>query len=342
MTARDLEPDFLTRDYGDVAGEARACRRDCALFDFSFLSRARVSGDGALDALARLQPRPMGDLAPGRIRYALRLDAAGAVVADLTIWNLGEGAYEIMSGRRADVIDLAALAPRKTRVDDLSDATCVYALQGPGALHAIADFTDAARLRELSYFGHDQIRVAGYGCRIGRLGYTGEKGFELVVSRRDGAALWQCLAERARPAGFAAADCLRIEAGFILFINECVLAPTPAELGLARFAFRTGRAPRMHLACFTADSAFEPVLWRPSPEGLRPPVPGTITVTSACRGVVSDTCLGLGFVHRGDASPGRRLRDPCGHFTRVELVSLPFYDCTKQRARAPWPVHPQR
>ena len=58
----------LLRDYGNAEEEARACRGACALFDFSFMSRARIGGSGAVEALARLQPRPRGDLAPAARR----------------------------------------------------------------------------------------------------------------------------------------------------------------------------------------------------------------------------------------------------------------------------------
>lgn len=337
MTIHHFDFDTVTRDYGDFRAEAQACRERCALFDFSFMARARIDGEGALEALARLQPRAMTDLPPGRIRYALRLDDAGCVTADLTVWNIGGGAYEVMSGRHMDVTDLAALASPGTRVEDLTHATCVYALQGPDALHTIAPLTDGERLHRLPYFCHADFSVAGADCRIARLGYTGEPGFEIVVPREYGPALWEVLARKARPAGFAAADCLRIEAGLILFLNECTLGPTPEELGLSRFAPGIERAPRMRLVCFKAGGAVRPVIWRPPPGTLRPPRPGSITVTSACQSTLTDALLGLGFVHPLDAVEGRCLRDPSGTFSRIALAPLPFYDPGKRRPREPWP-----
>jgi glycine cleavage system aminomethyltransferase T len=35
------------------------------------------------------------------------------------------------------------------------------------------------------------------------------------------------------PAGFAAIDILRVEAGFFLFTNECRMSPSVAEFGLS-------------------------------------------------------------------------------------------------------------
>ncbi len=87
----------LVADYGDAEGEWRACREACALFDFSFVQRARVSGPGALAAFGAVAPRRLDDLAEGRIRYALSAGADGVLVSDLTIWNLGRGRYQVMS-----------------------------------------------------------------------------------------------------------------------------------------------------------------------------------------------------------------------------------------------------
>jgi glycine cleavage system aminomethyltransferase T len=99
----------LTRDFGDVAAKARAARARAVLFDFSFIARARIGGQAAAAVLERFQPRPVADMAVGRIRYALRLNAGGPVEADLTIWRLDGESFEMMSGRR-DIRALARLA----------------------------------------------------------------------------------------------------------------------------------------------------------------------------------------------------------------------------------------
>ncbi len=331
----DFDPDSLVRDYGDVEEEVRACRGACALFDFSFMARARVSGPAALELLERFQARPIAGLAAGRLRYGLRIDGEDAVLADLTVWNLGGGVYEVMSGRRADMAALARMAGPETAVEDLTEGTAVFAVQGPGGLDALAPLTDAGRLAEIPYFGHRRLDVGGIECRIGRLGYTGERGFELIAGHADGEALWRRLAERARPAGFAAADCLRIEAGFILFVNECRFGRTAAELGLGRFAGVGRTAPRFRLICFTAETATPPMLWRPEPNAALAQDEGRITVTSACHSPLAGGTLGLGLVAAGEPGP---FTDPAGAFHRIREVSLPFFDPDKARPRGPWSV----
>lgn len=322
----------LVRDYGDPAGEAASCRADAALFDFSFMHRARVAGPLAGRLVQRLTPRPLADLAPGRIRYALHLDAAGHVEADLTIWRIDEESFEIFSGRPDEIALLRAASAAAVR--DLTGETAILAVQGPRSLACLAGLAPLEPLRALAYFSHAAIDIAGIACRVGRLGYTGERGFEIILPRAAKATLWAALARRARPAGFAAADMLRIEAGFILFANELRFPVTPAELGLARFAACRSPEPRLRLVGFRGRAEGDPTLFQASRDAAFPPAPGTILVTSACRSVSAGGVLGLGYV--AAAAAPRRVIDPTGRFHEVVVVDMPFVDPDKRRPRGDW------
>ena len=163
----------LRRDYGDPEREAHACRTDCALFDFSFVRRARLEGPGALDAIAQLTRRPLSGLMPGQIRYALRADSNGRLLSDLTLWKHGEARYDVMSGRSEDIADLIRAARPGCEVEDLSTRTSIIALQGPNSLQALAGLTDTGALGQLSYFAFAPVGIADVPCLVGRLGYTG-------------------------------------------------------------------------------------------------------------------------------------------------------------------------
>src|SRR5579859_6894239 len=97
-------------DFGDAGGEARACRSACALFDFSFLECGQAHGDAACRTLENFTSRSLADLPVGRIRYALRLNPAGKLLADVTIWRTGTDTFEVMSGRHEDIAELASRA----------------------------------------------------------------------------------------------------------------------------------------------------------------------------------------------------------------------------------------
>jgi glycine cleavage system T protein (aminomethyltransferase) len=327
----------VIKDYGDVEGEVRTCRTDCALFDFSFMERGRLQGPGALAAIARLTDRPLRKLEPGKICYALRDKPNGILVADLTIWRHDDATYEVMSGRSEDTIDLIEAAPPTCDAQNLSPQTSIFAVQGPGSLKALAGLMDVTTLTRLPYFGSMRTRIGDVDCTVGRLGYTGEPGFEIVLPRGAATAIWDLLARRACPAGFAAADVLRIEAGFVLFANEFRVPATAAEAGLKRFAgaHEASLDPEIILVCFTASTRERPMLWQPL-EPVARPTKSMITVTSACHSPHAGGTLGLGFALRTDLIARTPLHDPHGMFTAIELVSRPFVDPHKRWPRANW------
>src|SRR5262245_41002342 len=159
----------LPHDHGDVTAEVVASRHRCALFDFSFLERARIEGPSAQQMLEAFGSRSLASLAPGRIRYALRVARTGAVLADPTIWRTGPQAFELMSGRREDVLDLVSLSEPAVRVTDLSAGTATLSLQGPASLDALAGLGDLRAIAALPYFGFCQARLADVACTVGRL-----------------------------------------------------------------------------------------------------------------------------------------------------------------------------
>ncbi|MBI3436357.1 MAG: hypothetical protein HY056_15000 [Proteobacteria bacterium] len=332
-----FDPETIVRQYGDPAGEVRACRTDCALFDFSFIAAARVRGPGALDAIGRLTTRPLGHLKIGHICYAMREGRDGYLVSDLTVWRHADH-YQVMSGRLDDIADLIHARPPASDVEDESAAIAIFAVQGPRSLSALAQFLDVGEIARLTYFTFATAKIGSVACVIGRLGYSGEAGFEIVLPRPAARDIWRILAQRVRPAGFIAADILRIEAGFVLFANEFRIPVRASEAGFARFA--AARYPvsdaRIELVCFRARTRDKPVLWRPGGPIGRPTRAQTIVVTSACDSPIACGTLGLGYVLRPGNDANTAPRDPSGIFSNIEIVPRPLYDPQKRRPKAAW------
>jgi len=329
-----FDPCAFIRQYTDPQEEARTCRSDCALFDFSFVAGARVAGANAVAAIGQLTRRPLDDLPPGRIAYAVREDERGHLVSDLTIWRYDDW-YEVMSGRAEDISELAS---RTDGAEDLGAGYAIFAVQGPRSLQVLAEVSDVEAIANLAYFSFTEARVADVPCMVGRLGYTGEQGFEILLPRGSAEQVWGALAQWARPAGFAAADILRIEAGFVLFANEFRVAVTAAEAGLWRFsgARPVLGDPAIMLVGFRAEARETPVLWSPAPS-LQRPMPGALTITSACHSPIANGILGMGFAVKSEVDAGmRRLRDATGQFTDIAIVPLPFFDVQKRRPRSRW------
>jgi aminomethyltransferase len=89
------------------------------------------------------------------------------------------------------------------------------------------------------YYASYPAKVAGHEALLARTGYTGEDGFELFVRPQDAVSVWQALTDAGQagglvPAGLAARDSLRLEAGMPLYGNELGRDVTPFDAGLGR------------------------------------------------------------------------------------------------------------
>ena len=105
-------------------------------------------------------------------------------------------------------------------VENLSKETLIYSVQGPYSLKALNGFINDKSLSNPLYFGFAKFRFNGIPSLIGRLGYTGEQGFEIILPAENHLQILNSLSNKAHLCGFSAVDRLRIKAGFILFANE--------------------------------------------------------------------------------------------------------------------------
>ena len=326
FVAKVFDPKSLVQDYGDVDSEIKDCRESSAVFDFSFMSVARVSGEKVENFFSQLTDRDIRSLKKGRICYALCRDANGWLRSDLTIWKEAADNFLVMSGLGEDLSDLANSFEIK------SENVVVYSVQGPNSLVSLKSITDVKLLKALPYFGFTQQDVAGVNCYIGRIGYTGELGFEIVAPSKNGGQLWKNLTKLIKPAGFVAANCLRIEAGFVLFANEFKLAVTAEEAGLKNFSQNDLICPRYKLVSFCAKT-FQAKKRYPNDYEFVGPKSGHITITSACYSNIAGSILGLGYVPFDEAIVGNFFFDPTGQYKDIQIVNRPFYDTKKCRPR---------
>lgn len=292
--------------------EHLATRRAAGLFDFSFMGLYEFS---AAEPLERIQSRRLADLERGQIAYTLLLNEDGSVFNDATMWRLPEDRFWLFTGRRSDFARFRGVAR------DRSGEYAILALQGPasGAILARRIGTDAVRgLRYFHFMERDKMIVA-------RLGYSGELGYELIVPAAEEPRLRQALLEAGsdqglRECSFAAANSLRIEAGYVLFDREIDGRANPRELGLERLV----SGPRQRFALSRQLVGLE-ILDRPAHAELP-----WAQVTSECLSPTLGKKIALGFA-APQAAAGDRMRLVDGRMAR--LARLPFYDAARRLPR---------
>jgi glycine cleavage system T protein (aminomethyltransferase) len=288
-----------------AAEEHLATRRAAGLFDFSFMGLYEFQGKRELQSL---QTRDLDALVPGQIAYTLLLKDDGAVLIDATVWRLDAERFWLFTGKRA------AYGGR-----DRSGEFAILALQGPASGRLLARLVGKDTLLSLKYFHFlEKERLV-----LGRLGFSGELGYELLVPADDEPALRHRLLHLGAGDGlhecsWAAADSLRIESGYVLFDREVDGSANPRELGLERLA--PGRTFEMKRKLVGLGILDEPG---------RTDLPFA-QVTSECFSPMFDRTLALGFV--ASAAANGVLVRADGRSARV--TALPFYDPERRRPRA--------
>ncbi|MFL6571477.1 MAG: aminomethyltransferase family protein [Burkholderiales bacterium] len=290
-----------------AAQEHLATRRAAGLFDFSFMGLYEFEN---LASIQPVQTRNVEKLEPGQIAYTLLLKEDGAVLIDATVWRLDHERFRLFAGRRA------AYGGR-----DRSGELAILALQGPASGRILARLIGTDAVLSLRYF-----RFADFGAMtVGRIGYSGELGYELLVPAADAPRLKEKIVDLGRPeglceCGWAAADSLRIEAGYVLFDREIDGRANPRELGLARLVDN-----RKTFAVGKRLVALE-ILEEPGGSDLP-----YASITSACFSPTLGKAIALGFADP-EVTTGSPVRLAGGRTGRV--ASLPFYDPGRLRPSA--------
>ncbi len=349
-TLTDFAGWLMPLRYRSETAEHNAVRTAAGLFDLSHMGELAVTGADAAAALDYALVGNLSALAPGRARYTMICAADGGVLDDLIVYRLADAEYLVVANAANAGPVFAALTERAAglaaSVADRTEDYALIAIQGPRAAAILATLTDAD-LAAVKYYASYPAAVAGRDVLLARTGYTGEDGFELFASPADAQPLWAALSEAGaahglQPAGLAARDTLRLEAGMPLYGNELSRDVTPYEAGLGRvvkldkpadfvgkaaLAERAAEGPRQVLVGLTGKSRRVPrhgyqVLWDAAPCG---------TVTSGAPSPTLGVPIAMAYVRPelagevdsgGDGHLAVQVRSSAEAAT---LVPLPFY-----------------
>ena len=222
--------------YGSQLQEHHHVRRDAGMFDVSHMQVVDLDGCGALDFLRRLIANdPMKLKAPGKALYGCMLNERGGIIDDLIVYFRAPNRYRLVVNAATAEKDLAWMRDQATGFDidirakrDLA----MIAIQGPNARPKAVDLISAG-LREQA-MALEPFQAAEQGdWFVGRTGYTGEDGFEIICPSGEAPALWRGMKKAGvAPCGLGARDTLRLEAGMNLYGQDMDEDLGPLESGL--------------------------------------------------------------------------------------------------------------
>jgi len=235
--------------YASETAEHLAVRRAAGLFDLSHMGEITVTGAGAGVLLDYALTGHLSALRPGRARYTMICAEDGGVLDDLVVYRLDEDEFLVIANASNTDVVFGALRERlggradasghDARVTDATGDYALIAIQGPAAAGILTPLASALDLGAMKYYAGASGEVAGRKAWVARTGYTGEDGFEVFCRPEDAPRIWDALAAAGGPAGLvpaglAARDTLRLEAGMPLYGNELGPDVTPFEAGLGR------------------------------------------------------------------------------------------------------------
>ena len=327
--------------YGGILSETRAVRSGAGVFDVSHMGRLHISGPQAGLLMDWILTADASGLRQSRARYAMICNEEGGIIDDDVFYRQGEESYLLVcnaSNRQCVLSWVQRWAYEgfpNTSIVDRTGATAMIAFQGPSTPEVLDQLCDATP-SSMRPFSAIEASVASRPAFIGRTGYTGEDGFELIVAAGDAPHLWQTLMSRgAVPCGLGARDVLRLEAGLPLHGNDIDASTTPLEAGLGRFVrmdkeFVGVEALRRHREAGLKRMLVGLLVQGRSiaREGYPILVEGTEAgkVTSGTHSPTLDRSISMGYVLVEFAAPGQKLQvDIRGRLIEAEVVPLPFY-----------------
>ncbi len=328
--------------YSGILAEVNAVRTDVGVFDVSHMGRVEITGSEAAQFIHNLVTANILNMPLGRARYTLICNEAGGIIDDTIVYRLEEQRFLLVpnAGNTDEV--LTWLDQWKDRwgtqveLRVLTQETALIALQGPQA-EGILQPVCSVNLSAVRPFRCVEGHVSEVPVILCRTGYTGEDGFELIVSAEDASSIWLNFKERgATPCGLGARDVLRLEAGLLLHGSDMDSTVTPLEAGLERFVnWDQGEFVGLPALQESKSRGLSRTLvgFRLLEKGVprhgHTILDGQGTIGSVTSGTYSPTLdmgIGLGYVALEFSNLGTSIAlDIRGRRVEAEVVTIPFY-----------------
>jgi aminomethyltransferase len=229
--------------YKGINEEHFAVRNNAGVFDVSHMGEFILRGPNALDLIQRVTSNDASKLTNGKAQYSCLPNNEGGIVDDLLVYCIEENEVYMLvvnaSNIQKDWDWINAHNTQKVTMHNISNKTCLLAIQGPNACKILQPLTEIDILN-MKYYTFAKGKFAGVeNVLISATGYTGSGGVEIYFENNgtDAASIWNAIfeagaAENIQPIGLGARDTLRLEKGFCLYGNDINDSTSPLEAGL--------------------------------------------------------------------------------------------------------------
>ncbi|MBY0479288.1 MAG: glycine cleavage system aminomethyltransferase GcvT [Chitinophagaceae bacterium] len=236
--------------YTGINDEHAAVRNNAGVFDVSHMGEFILKGEHALDLIQRVTSNDASKLTAGKAQYSCLPNEQGGIVDDLLVYCVEENKTYMLVVNAGNIQKDWDWISRfnspqpggqggAAEMHNISDKTCLLAIQGPNATKILQSLTEMDILN-LKYYTFVKGTFAGVeNVLVSATGYTGAGGVEIYFEDSNAAAdkIWDAIFEAGKtagikPIGLGARDTLRLEKGFCLYGNDIDDTSSPLEAGL--------------------------------------------------------------------------------------------------------------
>ncbi len=221
-----------------VLAEHNATREAIGLFDVSHLGTATLIGENAAEQLNKILTNDINRIKPGQAQYSTLLSEDGTVVDDLIVYLRTKDEVLIIpnASNATKVLEIIkSNISKDIEIKNLHQDIAIIAIQGPKSFELA---NDLGLPTDMQYMAFKDVSFMGQPITICRTGYTGEKGFELLIPAQAAINIWDEIISKgqkygAKAVGLGARDTLRTEMGYPLHGQDISLNISPLEAGLS-------------------------------------------------------------------------------------------------------------
>jgi len=229
--------------YAGINEEHQTVRKNAGVFDVSHMGEFILKGENALDLIQRVTTNDASKLTAGKAQYSCLPNENGGIVDDLLVYCIEENKVYMLvvnaSNIEKDWNWIQKHNDKNVEMHNISDDTCLLAVQGPNATRILQSLTDMD-IMNLKYYTFVKGKFDGVdNVLVSATGYTGAGGVEIYFENKNGNAekIWNSIfeagaAQGLKPIGLAARDTLRLEMGYCLYGNDIDDTTSPLEAGL--------------------------------------------------------------------------------------------------------------
>jgi glycine cleavage system aminomethyltransferase T/glycine/D-amino acid oxidase-like deaminating enzyme len=335
-----------------IISEAMATREKAGLFDESSFSKIGIKGPGAASYLEFLCSNKIVK-GPGNLCYTQMLNQHAGIESDVTITQIGNNEFRMISGTALYSHDMAWLTDHlpsdgSVLLEDLTTTLSCFGLWGPLVRDILSPLTNQdLSSKSMPFLSMRETNIGDFKVQLARVSFVGEFGYEIYSPAEKGLVLWELLWKSGlelglMSCGYKAIDSLRAEKGYLYWGSDISPDTTPFEAGL-HFAIAKDKeflgrkelqehVQKKKLVTIILDDPRAVVLGN---EPVRIDGKPAGRVTSGAYGAFTSSSIAFAYVPIEWANIGRAVEIWLfGNWISAQIVQGPVYDPKGLRVRS--------